>query len=75
MTLKRKTLSEAYVPWYSFVSLTLQLDSDQQSNLVLGAFKCLQVRANPSGALSSLVYMCKAIASWHVRISLSFFKT
>ncbi|XP_058091249.1 transportin-1 isoform X2 [Magnolia sinica] len=26
---------------------------------------CAMVRANPSGALSSLVYMCKAIASWH----------
>ncbi|GMP64365.1 hypothetical protein CsSME_00025676 [Camellia sinensis var. sinensis] len=23
------------------------------------------VRTNPSGALSSLVFMCKAIASWH----------
>lgn len=27
----------------------------------------MQVRANPSGALSSLPFMCKAIASWHVR--------
>ncbi|KAF8377772.1 hypothetical protein HHK36_031157 [Tetracentron sinense] len=26
---------------------------------------CAMVRANPSGALSSLIYMCKAIASWH----------
>ncbi|CBI18918.3 hypothetical protein VitviT2T_026981 [Vitis vinifera] len=26
---------------------------------------CATVRANPSGALSSLVHMCKAIASWH----------
>ncbi|KAK7280593.1 hypothetical protein RJT34_25658 [Clitoria ternatea] len=26
---------------------------------------CAMVKANPSGALSSLVYMCKAIASWH----------
>ncbi|KAI3834266.1 hypothetical protein MKX03_030073 [Papaver bracteatum] len=26
---------------------------------------CAMVRANPSGALSSLVYMCIAIASWH----------
>ncbi|XP_038724018.1 transportin-1-like isoform X2 [Tripterygium wilfordii] len=26
---------------------------------------CALVRANPSGALSSLVYICKAIASWH----------
>ncbi|KAF9600199.1 hypothetical protein IFM89_005023 [Coptis chinensis] len=26
---------------------------------------CAMVRANPSGALSSLVSMCKAIASWH----------
>ncbi|CAA2978901.1 transportin-1 isoform X2 [Olea europaea subsp. europaea] len=26
---------------------------------------CAMVRANPSGALSSLVFMCKAIASWH----------
>lgn len=26
---------------------------------------CAMVRANPSGALSSLVFLCKAIASWH----------
>ncbi|XP_011046641.1 PREDICTED: transportin-1-like [Populus euphratica] len=26
---------------------------------------CAMVRTNPSGALSSLVFMCKAIASWH----------
>ncbi|XP_028121890.1 glycerol-3-phosphate dehydrogenase [NAD(+)]-like isoform X1 [Camellia sinensis] len=26
---------------------------------------CAMVRANPSGASSSLVFMCKAIASWH----------
>lgn len=26
---------------------------------------CAMVRSNPSGALSSLVFMCKAIASWH----------
>ncbi|KAK4422690.1 Transportin-1 [Sesamum alatum] len=26
---------------------------------------CAMVRANPSGALNSLVFMCKAIASWH----------
>ncbi|KAJ6716982.1 TRANSPORTIN 1 ISOFORM 1 [Salix koriyanagi] len=26
---------------------------------------CAMVRKNPSGALSSLVFMCKAIASWH----------
>ncbi|XP_077241420.1 transportin-1-like [Tasmannia lanceolata] len=26
---------------------------------------CAMVRTNPSGALSSLVYLCKAIASWH----------
>ncbi|XAR72677.1 hypothetical protein NMG60_11019397 [Bertholletia excelsa] len=26
---------------------------------------CAMVRVNPSGALSSLVFMCKAIASWH----------
>ncbi|KAI3924508.1 hypothetical protein MKW92_044556 [Papaver armeniacum] len=26
---------------------------------------CAMVRANPSGALSSLAYMCIAIASWH----------
>ncbi|KAH1231246.1 Transportin-1 [Glycine max] len=26
---------------------------------------CAMVKANPSGALSSLVCMCKAIASWH----------
>lgn len=32
-----------------------------------------QVRANPTGALSSLAYMCKAIASWHV--SLKFFSS
>ncbi|XP_011072141.1 transportin-1 [Sesamum indicum] len=26
---------------------------------------CAMVRANPSGALNSLVFMCKAVASWH----------
>ncbi|EHA8592563.1 putative Transportin-1 [Cocos nucifera] len=26
---------------------------------------CAMVRANPSGAVSSLAYLCKAIASWH----------
>ncbi|KAJ6821666.1 putative transportin-1 [Iris pallida] len=26
---------------------------------------CAMVRANPSGPVSSLTYMCKAIASWH----------
>ncbi|XP_077248702.1 transportin-1-like [Tasmannia lanceolata] len=26
---------------------------------------CAMVRTNPSGALSSLVYLCKAVASWH----------
>ncbi|XP_059653889.1 transportin-1 [Cornus florida] len=26
---------------------------------------CAMVRANPTGALSSLAFMCKAIASWH----------
>ncbi|XP_068661941.1 transportin-1-like isoform X2 [Aristolochia californica] len=26
---------------------------------------CAMVRVNPQGALSSLVYMCRAIASWH----------
>ncbi|KAK4400660.1 Transportin-1 [Sesamum angolense] len=26
---------------------------------------CAMVRANPTGALNSLVFMCKAIASWH----------
>ncbi|WCJ35060.1 transportin 1 [Euphorbia peplus] len=27
---------------------------------------CAVVKLNPSGALNSLVYMCRAIASWHV---------
>ncbi|CAN4107326.1 unnamed protein product [Withania somnifera] len=26
---------------------------------------CAMVKANPSGALTSLIFMCKAIASWH----------
>nr|GEU83293.1 transportin-1 isoform X1 [Tanacetum cinerariifolium] len=26
---------------------------------------CLMVKANPTGALSSLVFLCRAIASWH----------
>nr|XP_016457808.1 PREDICTED: transportin-1-like [Nicotiana tabacum] len=26
---------------------------------------CAMVKANPSGAMNSLVFMCKAIASWH----------
>jgi transportin-1 len=35
-----------------------------------GSLKCCQVKANPSGALGSLVFMCKAIASWHVSLAL-----
>lgn len=31
-------------------------------------FTLLQVRLNPSGALNSLVYMCRAIASWQVML-------
>ncbi|KAG8374854.1 hypothetical protein BUALT_Bualt10G0038900 [Buddleja alternifolia] len=27
---------------------------------------CALIKANPSGALNSLVFMCKAIASWHM---------
>lgn len=42
---------------------------DMWTAQVIWAFPfCFQVRANPSGGLSSLIYMCKAIASWHVCI-------
>ena len=41
----------------------------QQLKCCMGFLKCCQVKANPSGALSSLVFMCKAIASWHVRMA------
>lgn len=37
-------------------------------------FIFIQVKANPSGALNSLVFMCKAIASWHVSFLFLYFQ-
>ncbi|GAV77247.1 HEAT domain-containing protein/IBN_N domain-containing protein/HEAT_EZ domain-containing protein [Cephalotus follicularis] len=44
-------------------ALTMIRDDIEKEDAFRGL--CAMVRANPSGALSSLVFMCKAIASWH----------
>ncbi|GLJ54534.1 hypothetical protein SUGI_1171160 [Cryptomeria japonica] len=48
-------------PW-CFALRTIRDDIEKED-----AFRglCAMVRANPPGALSSLVHMCQAIASWH----------
>ncbi|KAH9321782.1 hypothetical protein KI387_016421, partial [Taxus chinensis] len=48
-------------PW-CFALRTIRDDVEKED-----AFRglCAMVRANPSGALSSFVHMCQAIASWH----------
>ncbi|PIA56714.1 hypothetical protein AQUCO_00700814v1 [Aquilegia coerulea] len=45
------------------IALSMIRDDIEKEDAFRGL--CAMVRANPSGALSSLVYMCKAIASWH----------
>ncbi|KAJ9189516.1 hypothetical protein P3X46_000799 [Hevea brasiliensis] len=45
------------------IALSLIRDDIEKEDAFRGL--CAMVRANPSGALSSLVFMCKAIASWH----------
>ncbi|XVE67197.1 hypothetical protein DITRI_Ditri08aG0140800 [Diplodiscus trichospermus] len=45
------------------ISLSMIRDDIEKEDAFRGL--CALVRANPSGALSSLVFMCKAIASWH----------
>ncbi|OMO92698.1 phosphoinositide 3-kinase regulatory subunit 4 [Corchorus olitorius] len=45
------------------ISLSTIRDDIEKEDAFRGL--CAMVRANPSGALSSLVFMCKAIASWH----------
>ncbi|KAF5186502.1 Transportin-1 [Thalictrum thalictroides] len=44
------------------IALSMIRDDIEKEDAFRGL--CAMVRANPSGALSSLVYMCKAIASW-----------
>ncbi|CAI0468897.1 unnamed protein product [Linum tenue] len=48
-------------PWC--IALSMIRDDIEKEDAFRGL--CAMVRANPSGALSSLVLMCKAIASWH----------
>ncbi|PON89933.1 Armadillo-like helical [Trema orientale] len=48
-------------PWC--IALSMIRDDIEKEDAFRGL--CAMVRANPSGALSSLVSMCKAIASWH----------
>ncbi|XP_043713857.1 transportin-1-like [Telopea speciosissima] len=45
------------------IALSMIRDDIEKEDAFRGL--CAMVRANPSGALNSLVYMCKAIASWH----------
>ncbi|XVE48817.1 hypothetical protein DITRI_Ditri01bG0032800 [Diplodiscus trichospermus] len=45
------------------ISVSRICDVIEKEDAFLGL--CAMVSANPSGALSSLVFMCKAIASWH----------
>ncbi|KAM7258081.1 hypothetical protein ACFE04_013822 [Oxalis oulophora] len=47
-------------PWC--IALSMIRDDVEKEDAFRGL--CAMVKANPSGALSSLVYMCKAIASW-----------
>ncbi|PIN07339.1 Nuclear transport receptor Karyopherin-beta2/Transportin (importin beta superfamily) [Handroanthus impetiginosus] len=45
------------------IALSMIRDDIEKEDAFRGL--CAMVRANPSGALNSLVSMCKAIASWH----------
>ncbi|KAF5443757.1 hypothetical protein F2P56_036291 [Juglans regia] len=48
-------------PWCS--ALSMIRDDVEKEEAFRGL--CAMVKVNPSGALGSLVFMCKAIASWH----------
>ncbi|MCE0481866.1 Transportin-1 [Datura stramonium] len=48
-------------PWC--LALSMIRDDIEKEDAFRGL--CAMVKANPSGALNSLVFMCKAIASWH----------
>ncbi|KAF7127709.1 hypothetical protein RHSIM_Rhsim11G0193600 [Rhododendron simsii] len=45
------------------IALSMIRDDIEKEDAFRGL--CAVVRANPSGALSSLAFLCKAIASWH----------
>ncbi|KZV42117.1 Importin beta-2 isoform 2 [Dorcoceras hygrometricum] len=45
------------------IALSMIRDDIEKEDAFRGL--CAMVRANPAGALHSLVFMCKAIASWH----------
>ncbi|KAL7150279.1 hypothetical protein ABFS83_05G100900 [Erythranthe nasuta] len=45
------------------IALSMIRDDVEKEDAFRGL--CAMVRANPAGALNSLVFMCKAIASWH----------
>ncbi|XP_065881178.1 transportin-1-like [Euphorbia lathyris] len=46
------------------IALSMIRDDIEKEDAFRGL--CAVVRLNPSGALNSIVYMCRAIASWHV---------
>ncbi|KAI8533210.1 hypothetical protein RHMOL_Rhmol11G0279500 [Rhododendron molle] len=46
------------------IALSMIRDDIEKEDAFRGL--CAVVRANPSGALSALAFLCKAIASWHV---------
>lgn len=65
-----------YVLWFATILILIPVIIEFDFyKLIINIFSqlCSQVRANPSGALSSLVFMCNAIASWNVSMSLSIF--
>ncbi|XP_076900422.1 transportin-1-like [Bidens hawaiensis] len=45
------------------IALSMIRDDIEKEDAFRGL--CAMVKANPSGALSSLVFLCRAIASWH----------
>ncbi|GFS34682.1 transportin 1 [Actinidia rufa] len=51
------------------IALSMIRDDDIEKE---DAFRglCAMVNNTPAGALSSLIFMCKAIASWHVRVEI-----
>lgn len=69
MTLKKKMLFEVYVRWLVYLSWFVNSCLAGHCNLLLIDLSCtFQVKKNPNAALSSLPFLLKAIASWHVSI-------
>lgn len=76
MTSKKRTPFGVYVLWFATIVVSYN-HLEFRRAIVFDFYKLIidifckmysQVRANPSGALSSLVFMCNAIASWNVRM-------